>query len=51
VELFRVDQPTPAFNQVLAAERVRWDVNQAEPLLAELLLLNPAGVTLEEVKS
>ncbi len=55
VQLFRVDQPpssdTEKPNQVLAANRVRWDADQAEPLLAELLLLNPAGVTLEEVKS
>lgn len=50
VQLYRVDQPTPDFNQVLIADRVRWEVDQAEPLLAELLLLNPAGVTLEEVK-
>lgn len=49
-ELYRVDKTEPFFSPVLFAERVRWEVNQAEPLLAELLLLNPAGVTLEEVK-
>jgi predicted phage baseplate assembly protein len=50
-QLYRVDKPEPDFSQALFAERVRWEVNQAEPLLAELLLLNPAGVTLEEVKA
>lgn len=47
--LFRVDIPTPDFSDVLFAERVRWPQNQQNPLPAELLLINPAGVTLEEM--
>lgn len=40
----------PLFNQVLSVSDASWPALQAEPEPAELLLVNSAGITLEEVR-
>ena len=48
-ELYRQDK-TAGLSATLPAEMVRWEPAQETPKLAELLLINPFGITLEEMQ-
>ena len=49
-QIYRLDKPQPAFSSILSAARVRWDAQDEAPQLAELLLINPLGIKLEEMQ-
>ena len=48
-ELYRQDK-TAGLSATLPADMVRWEPAQETPKLAELLLINPFGITLEEMQ-
>lgn len=48
--LRRIDQPETPAGALLEATQVKWPAGSALPELAELLLISPAGIALEEMQ-
>lgn len=48
-QLYRLDGPQPSPSTILEAALVRWEAQEEAPQLAELLLINPLGIGLEEM--
>jgi predicted phage baseplate assembly protein len=49
-QFYRLDKPEPDLGPILDAAPVRWDASDDTPQLAELLLINPLGIVLEEMQ-